>query len=134
MAGTDERIRFLEPRPIEQLTAEANEYDAGVIFYPPLHANLELSLPNKLFDFLQARLALVIGPSPEMARIVHEFDCGLVATGFTLDALERALRSLTPERIRDMKAGADRAADAHSAERNRDVVLELVEAGLAGAR
>ena len=76
----------------------------------------------------------MIGPSPEMARIVHEFDCGVVATGFTLDALERTLRTLTPERIRDMKAGADRAAAAHSAERNRDVVLELVEAGLAAAR
>ena len=133
-AEGDEWIRFLEPRPIERLTAEANDYDAGVIFYPPLHANLELSLPNKLFDFLQARLALVIGPSPEMTRIVRDFDCGVVAADFTAREFERALRALTPERIRAMKAGADRAAEVHNAERNRDLVLELVEAGLAQDR
>ena len=65
---------------------------------------------------------------------MHEFDCGVVATGFTLDALERALRSLTPERIRRHEGGRGPCGGAHNAERNRDVVLELVEAGLAGAR
>ena len=130
LARGDERIRFLDPLPIEQLTAEANDYDAGVIFYPPLHANLELSLPNKLFDFLQARLALVIGPSPEMARIVREFDCGVVAPDFTVPALVRTIGELTAERIAALKRGADRAAAVHNAESNRDVVLRVVDDAL----
>ena len=133
LAEGDERIRFLDPLPIEQLTAEANDYDAGVIFYPPLHANLELSLPNKLFDFLQARLGLVIGPSPEMARIVREFDCGVVAPDFTLAALVETIRELSAPRIAALKQGADRAAAVHNAENNRDVVLRMVDDALATA-
>jgi hypothetical protein len=103
-----------------------------VIFYPPRHANLELSLPNKLFDFLQARLALVIGPSPEMARIVREHDCGLVTAGFAVEDLVQTLRTLRPERVAALKRGSDRAASVLNAERNREVMLRLVEEALAG--
>jgi hypothetical protein len=130
LAGGDERLRFLDPVPITDLPSTANEYDAGVIFYPPRHANLELSLPNKFFDFLQARLAVVIGPSPEMARVVREFDCGVVTEGFEVDDLVDTLQTLTPARLAELKRGADHAASAHNAERNREIVLRVVEDAL----
>jgi len=125
-----ERIRFPEPVPVSELPGVANDYDAGVIFYPPRHANLELALPNKFFDFLQARLAVVVGPSPEMARIVREYDCGAVTPGFEVDDLAYTIRSLTPAWLTELKRGADRAASVHNAERNKDVVLRLVEDAL----
>jgi hypothetical protein len=65
-----------------------------------------------------------------MAGIVREFGAGVVAGGFTVDALVAALRELTPERIAAMKEGAGRAAEVHNAERNRDVLLGLVEDAL----
>ena len=101
------------------------------MFFPPLTANLEHALPNKFFDLIQARVAIVTGPSPEMAGIVREFGCGVVADGFTLDALVAALEELTPEGIAAMKEGAGRAAEVHSAERNRDTLLALVDEALA---
>lgn len=39
---------------------------------PPATFNHIWCLPNKFFDFLQARLGIVTGPSPERARIVDE--------------------------------------------------------------
>jgi hypothetical protein len=132
-AAGDDRVRLRDPLPRGELVERANAYDAGVIFYPPLHANLELSLPNKLFDFIQARLAVVVGPSPEMARLVSEAGCGEVAADFTVEALADTLRRLTPERVAELKRGADRAATTHCAERNRDVVLGLVDRALGGA-
>jgi len=125
-----DRVRFPEPVPVSELPGVANDYDAGVIFYPPRHANLELSLPNKFFDFLQARLAVVVGPSPEMAAIVREYECGAVTPGFEVDDLADTIRSLTPAWLVELKRGADRAAAAHNAERNKDVVLRLVEDAL----
>ena len=124
-------VRVLDPIPLPELVTAANAYDAGIVFFPPLTANLEHALPNKFFDLIQARVAIVTGPSPEMAGIVREFGCGVVADGFTLDALVTALEGLTPEGIAAMKAGAGRAAEVHSAERNRDTLLALVEEALA---
>ena len=76
-------------------------------------------------------MAVVIGPSPEMAPIVREFDCGVVAPGFTA----RRARSRPPRpdargASTTLKEGADRAAEVHNAERNRDVVLAVVDEAL----
>jgi hypothetical protein len=131
LAAATPHARVLEPIPLPELVTTANGYDAGIVFFPPLTANLEHALPNKFFDLIQARVAIVTGPSPEMAGIVREFGCGVVADGFTLDALVAALRELTPERIAAMKEGAGRAAEVHSAERNRDTLLALVDEALA---
>jgi hypothetical protein len=130
LAAATPNVRVLDPIPLPELVTAANAYDAGVVFFPPLTANLEHALPNKFFDLLQARVAVVTGPSPEMAGIVREFGAGVVAGGFTVDALVAALRELTPERIAAMKQGAGRAAEVHNAERNRDVLLGLVEDAL----
>jgi hypothetical protein len=132
LAAATPHARVLEPIPLPELVTTANGYDAGIVFFPPLTANLEHALPNKFFDLIQARVAIVTGPSPEMAAIVREFGCGVVAEGFSLDALVAALRELTPERITAMKEGAGRAAAVHSAERNRATLLALVEEALAG--
>jgi hypothetical protein len=130
LAAATTNVRVLDPIPLPELVTAANAYDAGIVFFPPLTANLEHALPNKFFDLLQARVAVVTGPSPEMAGIVREFGAGVVAGGFTVDALVAALRELTPERIAAMKEGAGRAAEVHNAERNRDVLLGLVEDAL----
>ena len=46
---------------------------------PPINFNNKLALPNKLFDYVQARLGVLIGPSPEMVHYVEEYDLGEVA-------------------------------------------------------
>jgi hypothetical protein len=90
-----------------------------------------LALPNKLFEFIQARLALVVGPSPEMARVVREHECGLVTRDFTSQSLAEALASLTPASIAAYKRQSNRAAGQLNAEQNRAAVLGLVERALA---
>ncbi len=124
------RIRLLEPVPQRSIVECCNAYDAGVFVLPPRNGNQLHVLPNKLFEFIQARLAVVVGPSPEMARIVREHDCGVVADDFTAPSLARALSGLTPERLMAYKLGAAAAAELLNAERNRGVLLELVAQAL----
>jgi hypothetical protein len=130
MAAATRNVRVLDPIPLPELVTRANRYDAGLIFFPPLTANLAHTLPNKFFDLLQARVAVVTGPSPEMERIVREFDCGAVASAFTVEALTTTLRQLTSERIPGLKRGAGRAAQVHCAEANAEIVLDLVDEAL----
>ena len=58
----------------------SSAYDIGVFLVPPTTFNLRHTLPNKFFEFIQARLAVAVGPSPEMARIVEQNGCGVVAS------------------------------------------------------
>jgi hypothetical protein len=101
-------------------------YDVGLYLLPPNNFNHAMALPNKLFEFIQARLAVAIGPSPEMARIVREFDCGIVADDFTPATLARALNSLTAADVDRMKAGSEKAAHVYTAENYAEKVREIV--------
>ena len=127
LAAADERVRVLAPVPNSDLIAFANSYDIGVFLLPARFPNQIHVLPNKLFDYIQARLAVAIGPSEEMAAVVGEWDCGIVAESFAPEALAAALKDLDEPTIAKLKRNADRAASVLNADHNRTTVLELVE-------
>ena len=110
-----------------------NKFDIGVFLLPPVNFNYRNALPNKLFEFVQARLAVAIGPTPEMARLVQKHDLGLVSPDFTPESLAGLLAGLTHERVRELKMNADRAAKELSAETGRRTMLKLVGELLGGS-
>ena len=125
------RIQWRDPVSMPQIVATLNAYDIGLYLMPPTSFNQKMSLPNKLFEFIQARLAVAIWPSPEMARVVREHDSGVVADDFTVAAMAEKLNSLSPEDIMNYKQNAHRAASVCCAESNRKVLLEIVDRLLA---
>ena len=82
--------------------------------------------PNKFFDFVQARLCLAIGPSPEMKRIVDQYRCGVVAKDFTPEALAESLRALDRQKVEAYRRAADAAAVDLCYERSAEVLLATV--------
>ncbi len=101
----------------DDLVATLNQFDVGLHVLPPEPTNNLLALPNKFFDFVQARLAVVVGPSPEMERRVREFELGVVADDFTETALARALQLLDRESVRVWKSNSARAASSFDVSR-----------------
>jgi glycosyltransferase involved in cell wall biosynthesis len=126
LAAQHARIRVLAPVPSNELLSVANRYDVGVFLLPGQNPNQVHVLPNKLFDYIQARLAVAIGPSVEMAAIVRQWDCGVVSESFEPASLAVALAALDGATVERMKRNADRAAQVLTAERNRDIVREVV--------
>jgi glycosyltransferase involved in cell wall biosynthesis len=126
LAARHDHIRVLPPVPSAELIAVANRYDVGVFLLPARTPNQIHVLPNKLFDYLQARLALAIGPSPEMAAIVREWDCGVVSSDFTPASFAAALASLDQPGVARMKQASARAARVLNAEQNRETVRAVV--------
>jgi hypothetical protein len=126
----DERISFVSPVPMTQLPTFLNDYDAGVYLLRPGSFNHLHALPNKLFQFVQARLAVAIAPSPDMAEVVRRHQLGVVADDFTPEAFARALGSLDAERVMSLKANADQAASELNADVARGQVLRLVNGAL----
>ena len=122
-------VRFLPAVPMPQIPEFVNHYDVGVAAIAPTTFNTKHSLPNKFFEYIQGRLAIVIGPSPEMAKIIREYGCGVVADGFRPRDLANAVMSLDSQRIYAMKMNADRAARHHCAENNLQKLQESLVGG-----
>jgi hypothetical protein len=133
-AATTPRITVHDPVPYAQLLATLNGYDVGIHVLPPLNFNNRLALPNKLFDYVQARLGVVIGPSQEMRHYVDEYGIGVVADDFTVDAARAAIERLTHEDVARFKANAHANAVELGAEKQVDVWERLIRAQLERTR
>jgi glycosyltransferase involved in cell wall biosynthesis len=133
LAAGNPRIRFPEPYPMRTLVRSLNDYDLGIYLLPPANINQRYSLPNKLFEFIQARLAVAIGPSPEMARIVKAYGCGIVVDDFEPETLAAALNGLDANEIAVFKQASDAAAKDLCAEQNEPIVVGAVEDALRSA-
>jgi hypothetical protein len=121
------RLRVLPPLPSEALPAQLNEYDIGVHLLPPNSFNNRHALPNKFFDFIQARLAVAIGPSLEMARLARQYGCGVIAEDFTPEALAASLNGLTSDDIDRLKQASHAAARDVCFEKSGPVLLDLLD-------
>ncbi|MGO1926605.1 MAG: glycosyltransferase family 1 protein, partial [Brachybacterium tyrofermentans] len=109
-------VRFRDPVPYTELVDAVAEYDLSIVVFPPTTFNLEHSLPNKLFEAVQARVGVLVGPSPDMADLVREHGIGDVLPGPDAESLGAVLHSLDASRIDRFKQAADASASALSAE------------------
>jgi len=129
-ARGNSRIRFPSPVPMRKLVSMANGYDIGLFLLPPTNVHRTFALPNKLFEFIQGRLAVAIGPSPEMAAVVRRYGCGVVASDFRPESLAETLNGLDSVAIEGFKRASHLAAPELCAERNADLILGAVDTAL----
>lgn len=129
--GSGSPVRVHDPVPTAEIVRTLHAYDVGVYSLPPVSFNFRYALPNKLFDFVQARLALVVGPSPEMAAVVRGHGLGVVTEDFTPASLATAIDALVPDDVERWKAASAVAARELSAEQQVGAWRTAVERLLA---
>ncbi len=124
------KVIWKDPVPMPDLSKTINECDIGVYILGQSSFNNIHMLPNKFFEFIQARLGIVIGPSIEMAPIVKEHNLGVVVGDFTPQTMAYELNQLTPERIVCFKQNADKAAKLYNAEASMDTLKNVLRRAL----
>lgn len=108
--GIEHRVIIHPPVKTVDIAKTINKHDVAIVFHQPHTQNFRDSLPNKFFESIQARLAIVVSPSPEMASIVESYKNGLVAKDHSPEALRDALLSLDPQSILWFKRQSNLAA------------------------
>jgi glycosyltransferase involved in cell wall biosynthesis len=74
-----DRVLFLgkiSPDQLKKITLHAS---VGISMEEPLGLSYKFALPNKLFDYIQARVPVLVSDLPEMKSIVIKYKLGLVA-------------------------------------------------------
>lgn len=119
-------VKFLPSLPNDKIVPTINQYDVGLFLLEPVNFNYTYALPNKIFDFVQARLAIAIGPSLEMAKVVKQFDLGVVSKSFEALDLAQEIKKLSNNDIENYKINADKNAQILSEEGNKTIFLNLL--------
>ena len=118
LIGTKKNVRLIPPVSTDEIVPFISQYDMGIYLLEPNNFNNKHALPNKFFEFIQGRLAIAIGPSPEMAKIVTDFDLGLISKNFEVKNLAETVNSFSTEKIIYYKKKCDLAAKDLNAENN----------------
>jgi glycosyltransferase involved in cell wall biosynthesis len=120
-------ITFFEPVPMLEIVPYIARYDMGLFLLEPNTFNHRHVLPNKLFEFIQARLAVAIGPSPDMAELVSAHGIGVISPDFTPQAFADTLRTLAPADIDRFKASSHAAAAQFCREHNDEILVRTIQ-------
>jgi glycosyltransferase involved in cell wall biosynthesis len=123
------RVEIVPPVPMLDIARSLNPYDLEIILFAPTTPNFRFVLPNKLFEAIQGRLAVVIGPSPSMMPVVSDYGIGVVTGGWTAAELAEALADLTADDIMAFKTATERAARELNADVEGRVFLQEVWPG-----
>lgn len=116
-----QNVKWIEPVPFDSICNVLNNYDIGLFYLEPTSFNYLHALPNKLFEFIQGRLAIAISPSPEMVRIVKKYNLGVHSESFSIIELVEKIKALTFEDIQSFKQNANSAAEIENAKQYKEV-------------
>lgn len=103
-------VRLCTPVTSSELVSTLNTYDVGLLVINPSNFSLANCLPNKLFEYIQARLMVISGPTPDIREIVNRYEIGEVTESFSPKDLRDRLLALNKEKIRHFKMNADSAS------------------------
>lgn len=117
---------FVPPEELALLTAQAG---LGLSLEADLGANYHYASPNKVYDYLQARIPVLVSDLPEMRAVVETYRVGgiLPLDQRNPEALAEHIRQLMhdPARYASHSQAADRAARTLHWEAEREALLAI---------
>ena len=86
--NVNEKVTFIGRVPWQELGIYTRQADIGISLEENLGLNYYYALPNKLFDYIQAKVPVLVSDFPEMRQIVNHYEIG--RTILTEDSRELA--------------------------------------------
>jgi glycosyltransferase involved in cell wall biosynthesis len=93
----NDRVKFVGRVPLDKLWRYTARAHLGVSLEENLGLNYEYALPNKLFDYIQARIPVVVSDLPEMAAIIDRYKIGKILRKRTPENLALIMKTLLKE-------------------------------------
>lgn len=96
-------------KPNEVMPIAARTADVGVHFTPLDTDQRHFSLPNKLFEYIGAGLAVAVSPGADLRQLVEAHGVGVVSETASFGAAADAINMLTVDRVAAFKTAARKA-------------------------
>lgn len=122
----NDRVKFIKVVEMNEIVKSINKYDIGLFFLSESNFNYKYCLPNKFFEFIQAKLCIAISPNPEMKSIVEHYKIGIVSEDYDIKSFADKIKELRPEKIRLYKEQTIKAANELSLENFKEKLVEEI--------
>lgn len=90
----ENRVHFLGRISREKLFNYTKLATLGMVLEEPLGKSFEYSLPNKLFDYINAELPIIAGNMPEISKIIKKYKVGLMVDDYSPEKIAEKVNEL----------------------------------------
>jgi glycosyltransferase involved in cell wall biosynthesis len=107
-----DRVKLMDRLPYAEMMQYTHCSDVGVSLDKPGNPNYEMSLPNKLFDYIHAGIPVLVSDLKEPARIVKQFNIGRICKNHSPEEIAENINFMRREKeqYKQWKANTEKAA------------------------
>lgn len=125
--GVAEKVSFIGKVPFEKLSSYTQSADLGISLEDDSNMNYHYSLPNKLFDYIQARLPVLVSNLPEMKKIVQDYNIGQVLMSREIENVASIITNMLndAQKQNEWKQNLQKAAKELCWEKQEELLLSI---------
>jgi glycosyltransferase involved in cell wall biosynthesis len=124
--GLEHKIKMKGKIPFEELLKYTVNADVGVSLEEPIGLNYKLAMPNKLFDYIQARIPVLVSNLPEMKKVVEKYKVGKIIENHQPETIAAKLNELLMNSA-DYEENLEKAARELCWENQKEIIKQVVE-------
>jgi glycosyltransferase involved in cell wall biosynthesis len=125
--GLTDKVIFTGRIPLEELNKITRFATIGLSVEKDMGLNYRYALPNKLFDYIQSEVPMLVSPLPEIKRIVEDYNVGLIIEESSPEAIAGGIYKMLSddELYHQWKENCRKAKEILCWENERNVVLSI---------
>lgn len=125
--GVNDKINFLGKIPLESLYKYTAAADIGISLEDDTNLNYHYSLPNKLFDYIQARIPVLVSNLPEMQKIVQDYNIGQILTSREVENVASVITNMlnAEEKLKTWKQNLQKLSLELCWEKQEELLLSI---------
>lgn len=125
----EDRVRFYPRMPYKDMMAITQLAEIGFTLDKNTNLNYKFSLPNKLFDYIQANVPIVASHLPEIERIIRNYDLGTFIDDHNPETIAKTIKDVISDekRLTTWKNNLTFAAKDLCWENEEKILLKIYE-------
>ncbi|WOF73270.1 glycosyltransferase [Parvibaculaceae bacterium PLY_AMNH_Bact1] len=132
--GLSDRVRMVPPVPMTDLVNEAAAFDIGLFALPDHSMHNHFALPNKIFEYIMAGLAVCVSDLPEMENIVDTYGVGTTFHGMEPETIAAAINKFDEEKVNFFREKSLTAAQELCWEKEAKIMVNAYSNAVSKAR